>query len=290
MDGTVPAAATSPDAISYEEGWVPAGERRLFRRGWRPALPTAALVNLHGLGDHSGLYEPLAAALAVEGIAVHAPDLPGHGRSPGQRAYVERWDEYLDALDAFTGWVAAREPELPLFILGHSLGGLISLDYAIRRPGHLAGLITAAPPLGEVGVPRVLMLLGRIFARIWPRFAMNVGMDLSGLSRDPAVVETITRDPLFHRRGTARLAADVPAAIARVHEHAEELRVPLLLLHGTADRMVPPDGTTALHERLSDASDVTLRLYDGAYHALFFDTDGEQVRRDVIEWIRAHGG
>lgn len=277
----------------YSDGLVPvAAGVELFRRSWRPERPTAALINLHGLGDHSGLYAPLTEKLAAAGIAVHGLDMRGHGRSPGPRAYVERWDEYVDDLDAFVGWVAERERGLPIFLLGHSLGGLISLDYATRRPSRLAGVIVSAPPLGAVGVPRPLMVLGRIMARVWPRFSLNVGMDLTGLSRDPAVVDAITGDELFHRRGTARLAVEVPAAMARVQATATELRVPLLLLHGTADRMVPAAGTEELARRLggSAAGDVTLKLYDGAYHALFFDWDGERVTADVVEWIRERSG
>lgn len=301
--------AAGPPAVEYDEGFFPAAPGvELFRRSWRPESPTAALINLHGLGDHSALYAPLTEQLAATGIAVHGLDLRGHGRSPGQRAYVDRWDDYLDDLTVFAAWVTEREPGLPLFLLGHSLGGLIALDCAIRRGKHYSGIIAAAPPLGEVGVPPVLMALGKMLARVWPRFALNVGMDLSGLSRNPAVVQTITTDPLFHRRGTARLAAEVPRAIARVHERAGEIEVPLLLLHGTADRMVPADGTRAFYARLGgsqsnviasgeaakpsgrQARDAELRLYDGAYHALFFDDGGDRVAVDVVQWIRERSG
>ena len=286
-------SGAKPAAVAYADGLLTAGGgTELFRRSWCPPRPTAALMNVHGLGDHSGLYAPLAETLAGAGLAVHGIDLRGHGRSPGQRAYVERWDDHLDDLDAFGRWVTQRHPDLPLFLMGHSLGALISLDYAIRRPGRLAGVIAVAPPLGEVGVPPVLMIVGRLLARVWPRFSLNVGMDLSGLSRTPGVVEAITTDPLFHRMGTARLAAEVPRAIARVHERAGELTVPLLLLHGLADRMVPPAGTQAFHARVADAApaalDVQLRLYEGAYHALFFDEDGAKVTADLLEWIGAH--
>lgn len=297
-------------ASLYDEGWFPgSGGTALFRRTWRPERPDAVLVNLHGLGDHSGVYAPLAEQLAAGGVAVHAPDLRGHGRSPGQRAYVDRWDRHLEDLDAFVAHVAAREPGLPVFVLGHSLGGLIALEYALeRRP--VAGVIAAGPPLGEVGVPPVLMQLGRIAARVLPRFSLNVGMDLTGLSRDPAVVEAITADPLFHRRGTARLAVEVPAAIERVHQRARDIATPLLLLHGSADRMVPPAGTRAFFARIADPErarwneagpdapgeytaadrDVTLRLYAGVYHALYFDLGADEVRADTLRWIRARSG
>ena len=113
------------------------------------------------------------------------------------------------------------EGDLPLFILGNSLGGLVVLDYALHYPAGLRGVIAAAPPLGEVGVPPFLMTLGRVMSRIWPRFSLEVGMDLSGLARDPAVVDTMLADPLFHRRGTARLSTEVTAAIQRVQARAE---------------------------------------------------------------------
>ncbi len=302
---------------AYEEGWF-AGSAgtRLFRREWRPPEASAVVVNLHGLGDHSGLYAPLAEALAAEALAVHAPDLRGHGRSPGQRAYVDRWDRHLDDLEAFLRFVAAREPGLPVFVLGHSLGGLIALDYAVGRRGGPAGIIAAAAPLGGAGGPPLLLWPGRTAPRVWPRFSLSASMDLNGLSRDPAVVEAITGDALFHRRGTARLAADVPAAIERVHARAASIGVPLLLLHGTADRMVAPEGSRAFFARIAGrpagadgagagagapwnehgpagpgeyvatGRDVTLRLYDGAYHALFFDLAGDEVRRDLVRWIR----
>ncbi|MBA2628290.1 MAG: alpha/beta hydrolase [Gemmatimonadales bacterium] len=261
------------------------GGVRLFRQSWLPpAPPRASIVNLHGLGDHSGLYAALGEHFAGRGIAVHAFDMRGHGRSPGQRAYLADWREYRDDLDTFVQLVGAVSG--PLFTLGSSLGGLVVLDHALHHPERLSGVIAAAPPLGAVGVPRVLMALGRVMSHVWPRFSLQVGMDLSGLSRDPDSARMIVEDPLFHRRGTARLSTEVTVAIERVHALAPELAVPALLLHGAADRMVPPDGTRAFCGRLP-AGLRTLIEYPEAYHALFADLDAAVVLADIETWIDA---
>ena len=265
-----------------------AGGADLFRQWWRSerGTPRAALVNLHGLGDHSGLYAGLADALPARGIALHACDHRGHGRSSGQRAFINAWDEYLDDLAAFLALVAADEPGIPLFLLGNSLGGLMALDFAIARQPALRGVVAASPPLGAVGVPPLLMALGRVMSRIWPRFSLEVGMDLTGLARDPQIAAALVADPLFHRRGTARLSTEVTAAIARVQRTAPLLTLPLLLLHGGADRMVPPDGTREFFARTT-VTDRTYREYPHAYHALFADIDADVVIRDLAGWIEA---
>jgi alpha-beta hydrolase superfamily lysophospholipase len=260
----------------------------LFYQAWLPAggPARAVLVNLHGLGDHSGLYPNLASYFPARGTAIYAYDMRGNGRSPGQRAYLRRWHEYRGDLHAFLGRVREWEAELPLFLLGNSLGGLVVLEYALQHPLGLAGVIAAAPPLGQLGVPAVLMSLGRMFSRVFPRFSLNVGMDLSGLARDPAVVEAVLADPFFHRRGTARLSTEVTAAIARVQDGAVDLSVPLLILHGSDDRMVPPDGSRRFIANVR-GPDRELREYPGAYHGLFADLNHGEVLRDLERWIDA---
>jgi acylglycerol lipase len=260
----------------YYQAWLPAGPRR-----------RAVLVNLHGLGDHSGLYPTLASHFPTRGIALYGFDMRGNGRSPGQRAYLRHWSDYRGDLHAFIGRVRKSEPGLPLFVLGNSLGGLVVLEYALHYPGALDGVIAAAPPLGDVGVPPLLMALGRAVSRILPRFSLQVGMDLSGLARDPRVVEAILADPLFHRRGTARLSTEVTATIARVQEDASRLVTPLLILHGSADRMVPPDGSRQFFRR-TRLADREFREYPDAYHCLFADLNHEEVLQDLERWIVAH--
>lgn len=292
MAGYRLSAADNPSvstlAHAGQEGWFQgAGGLSLFRRTWRPAAaPKAVLINVHGLGDHSGLYTQLVEHCIARGIVMHAPDVRGNGRSPGQRAYVERWDEYREDLGHFVATVRGEEPGLPVFLLGNSLGGLIVLDYVIHRPEGIRGVIAASPPLGRLGVPAPLLMLGRLLSRVWPRFSLRTGMDLSGLARDPAVMEAVLADPLFHRVGTARLSTEVTAAIARVQDAAPRFPLPLLLLHGSADRMVVPDGSREFIARVGHP-DHELREYPDAYHVLFADVGRERVLTDLEQWIAA---
>jgi alpha-beta hydrolase superfamily lysophospholipase len=284
----MPSPALSP--VGHRDGRFPGlGGIQLYYQAWLPAdaRRRAVLVNLHGLGDHSGLYPNLGSHFPALGVPVYAYDMRGNGRSPGQRAFLRGWQDYREDLRAFLTMVREWEGDRPLFLLGNSLGGLVVLDYALENPRDLAGVIAAAPPLGELGVPPVLMALGRLLSRILPRFSLKVGMDLSGLARDPAVVETVLADPLFHRRGTARLSTEVTAAIARVQARAADLSVPLLILHGSDDRMVLPDGSRRFFANVRQA-DREFREYPGAYHGLFADLNYREVLRDLEQWIDAH--
>lgn len=261
-----------------------AGGARLYCRSWPRADARATLVALHGLGDHSGLYPMIGEVLAAKGIAVLTPDLRGNGRSPGQRGYIDAWDDLREDLGRLVERARAEAPGRPLFLLGMSLGGLVVLDYALDNPRGLQGVIALSPPLGTLGVPAPLLALGRVLSRVWPRFSLETGMDLTGLSRDASVVDRVLADPLFHRRGTARLSTEVTRTIARVQAEAGRLAVPLLVQHGTADRMVPPDGSRRFVARAGHP-DKRLIEYPGAYHALLADLDGERVLADLAAWM-----
>ncbi len=210
----------------------------LFRQRWRPEAPArGVLVNLHGLGDHSALYPAVVERFTSSGFAVHSPDLRGNGRSPGQRGYISRWGVFREDLRRFLAVVGAEEPGLPVFLLGNSLGGLIVLEYALEYPEGLQGVIAASPPLGSLGIPAPLLALGSVMSRVLPRFALRTGMDLSGLARDPAVVETVAGGSplpsLGHRealrrsgrsggagaRGRAAFSASRPSASRQCRPH-----------------------------------------------------------------------
>ncbi len=274
--------------VTHVEGrFAGSGGLDLYRQSWRPiATPKAVFVNLHGLGDHSGLYPELVDYLVARELAVHTFDLRGNGRSAGQRGYVENWGEYLEDLTRFLALVDRDDPGRPLFLLGNSLGGLIALDYASRSPRRLRGVIAVSAPLGELSVPAPLLALGRIMSRVWPRFSLETGMDLTGLARDPTVAERILADPHFHRRGTARLSTEVTGAISRVQAGAGSFGVPLLVLHGSDDRMVSPAGSRRFAAN-AGSSDKQLIEYPGGYHALFADYGREEVLADIGHWIDA---
>lgn len=254
---------------------------------WRPAgEPRGVVVNVHGLGDHGGLYPYLVERLVEAGWWVVGPDLRGNGRSPGQRGHVDRWSDFLDDFRALFALLDREAPGLPRFLIGTSLGGLIVLDYAERYPETLDGVVAVSAALGRVGVPAPLLLLARLLSRVWPTFSLETGMDLSGLAHDPGVSRAILDDPLFHRRGTARLGSETLAAIARVQAGAPALRVPVLLLHGADDRMVPPDGTRTFCTQLS-AADCTYHEYPGGYHALLADIGRDRPLDDLADWLAA---
>ncbi len=256
---------------------------------WRPAgAPSRGVIaSVHGLGDHTALYDVVFDHFARRGWAVHGFDLRGNGRSPGRRGHVDAWSLYRDDLRCFIDYVRQSESG-PLVLLGTSLGGAIVLDYALHHPEHLAGVAAASPALGRPNVPGWMLLLGRILSRLWPTFSLETGFDLSGISRDTAALERITGDRLFHRMASARLSTELAAAGERVRAGARDFRVPLLLLHGSADRLVPPDATRSF-AALADPHLVEYHEYPGAYHALFADIDRAVVLADLEGWIAARG-
>jgi alpha-beta hydrolase superfamily lysophospholipase len=282
-----PATMTQPEteAIHSEATFRTADGLALFRQSWRPAGTTrAVLVNVHGIGDHSSLYPMLPGHFVPRGWSVHTYDLRGNGRSPGPRGHIERWSQLRDDLNRFLAVVRDEESGLPLFLLGNSLGGLVVLDYAFHHPNGLRGVIAIAAPLGRIGTPGWLLTLGRALSHIWPGFTLDTGLDLSGLSRDPAVGDAIVSDPLFHRKASARLAAEVLRTARDLRLNAARFPVPLLLLHGAEDRMVFPEGTRAFFDAVGQPDKDYLE-YPGAFHALLADIGHERVLADLERWM-----
>lgn len=267
-------------------------ELALYR--WPCAAPVRATVALlHGLAEHAGRYAALAERLAAAGIELVAIDLRGHGRSPGARTWVASFDAYLD--DAQALLEAAPRPGTPLLLMGHSMGGTIATCFAIERLAAFAdrthpvsGLILSSPALAPgKDVPRWMLAASRVVSRLWPRYpAMKIEPSL--LSRDPLVVEANRADPLVqHAAVPARTGAEILAAMERIERGRAALRLPVLVYHGTADKLTEPEGSRAFAAHVG-SPDCTLTLYEGAYHETMNDLDRDSVIDALTQWILAH--
>ena len=265
--------------------FVGAGGLTLYYQTWQPQTPVrAVLVIIHGLGGHSDLFNNVVQALVPQGYAIYGFDLRGHGRSEGQRGYLNRWAEFREDLRGFLHLIEAQTHGEPRFLLGHSLGGIIALDYVLRFPMGIAGVIATAIPMGKVGVSPLKLILGRILSKVWPTFSLNTGIDQSASSRDPAVVAASAQDTLRHRQGTARLATEFQAIAVWIQAHAHQLSRPFLSLHGGDDRVAQPQGSHNLFQRIT-FPDKTYREYPGGYHDLYNDLNAQEVMADISAWL-----
>ncbi|MFL5862387.1 MAG: alpha/beta hydrolase [Solirubrobacteraceae bacterium] len=261
--------------------------RRIFWHSCAPAAPPRALVVLvHGAGEHSGRYGHVVTRIVSEGYAVHACDHRGHGRSDGHRALIEDMDDVVRDVDSLVDRAVAAEPGLPVFMLGHSMGGLIGLRYALARQERLSGLILSAALAAIDAVPKPLELVGRALSVIAPR-APLIAIDAALVSRDPAVVQEYRADPLVHHgKLPARTAAQLANAVAHLPPTVGTITLPTLILYGTADGLCPPAGSEMLARRIGSA-DTIVKAYDGLFHEILNEPERETVLDDIVDWLAA---
>lgn len=247
--------------------------------------PKAVVILLHGLGEHSGRYEHVVAALVGAGYGVHAVDHRGHGRSEGPRAFVRRYADFMDDLVAFRHLVAADHPDVPLVVLGHSMGGNLAMGHVLDHQEGIAGLALSGPALTPGASLNPMMIrAAKLLARIAPRLRPD-GLDAEAISRDPTVVARYRNDRLVY---TGKLSAGIAGALLSAMEgfpaRYPELRVPVLILHGTADRLADVAGSRQLEAGAVNAA-VTAHYYDGLYHEVFNEPEQDRVIADLIAWL-----
>lgn len=270
----------------HEEFFAGHGGRRLYEQIWLPEGKTRALLVLvHGLAEHSGRYAVAAERLTGRGYALHTADLRGHGRSDGARCFVRSFDEYLGDLDVLIGRAAGPNGEKPWFLWGHSMGGLIATSWAITRQPPCCGLVLSGPLLR---VPDTfypcLRCLAAPVSRILPRWRA-VRVNFADISRDPQRVSQFQADPwVFHGRLPVRTSAEILRMTRFASERRAAVRLPLLVMHGTADRLCDPAASRDLCTHAA-ASDKTLRLYEGLYHDVLREPESEEVLADLIAWL-----
>ena len=260
---------------------------------WRLHKETTAhqpIILIHGLGDHSRTspYLRLGRFLAERGFEVFAFDRRGSGRSRGLANYAAKWEDLRDDLTRFVDIVEDRCGRLPSLV-GLSFGGLQVLDFALTSPESVHSCVTMAPALDVSGTSPWLRRILPYLASWRPMLSVDPGLDDSALTRDPVVCREYRNDPLWQARTTPALALLTIEAIDRVHARAEQLSPPLLVLHGTADRVVPIGGTRRAFPRFG-SPDKTFREIPGAFHALPIEPepDGEQVCTWIAEWLKTH--
>ena len=261
----------------------------LYYQGWLPANKLkAVLLVVHGLAEHSGRYMNLVNYFVPRGYAVYGFDQRGHGKSPGLRGYVERFSCFLIDLGTFINAVRSRHPDIGAFLVGHSVGGTIAAAYAVSHQDEFDGLILSGTTL-KVGasISPAAIMAARALSLVLPKMGVDV-IDASAVSRDEAVVAAYVNDPLVYRgRIRARLGAELIKAIKALPGQMSKIRLPVLIMHGTADRLSEPEGSRRLYERVS-SSDKTLKLYDGFYHEIFNEPGREQVFADMEGWLEGH--
>lgn len=260
----------------------------LAAQAWLPPAPRAVIALVHGIAEHGGRYEAFAARAIARGIGVVTLDLRGHGRSPGERSYVERFDDYLLDVDAL--WARARElaAGMPMFLMGHSMGGAIALRWAAQRRQAMAGLILSSAALKIGGdVPRLLIALAPLLSR-WLPHLRGTRFDPSVISRAPAVVAAYVNDPLVSLKAPpARTGAELLAAMEANRAAAAGLDLPVYLFHGDADRLTDPAGSREILAAWRGA-DKTLRLWPGSRHETMNDLDREAVIAELLDWVGIH--
>lgn len=261
-------------------------DTRIYYQGWLPeADPKAVLLVVHGLAEHSGRYMNLVNHLVPTGYAVYGMDHIGHGKSDGIKVYVERFEDFTDSLKTYFDEVRAWQPGKPVFLVGHSMGGLIAAAFLLDHQSELAGAVLSGPSVAVPdNVSPAVIFIGKLFSALMPRLGL-IGLDAEGVSRDPEVVRAYKDDPMVYTgKITARLGAELLKAMQRVRAEAANITLPVLILQGGADRIVSPDGARMLYKTIGSA-DKVIKIYDGLYHEVYNEPEHDGVLCDVETWI-----
>ena len=262
-------------------------DTKLYGQAWLPDGPARAVIVIsHGLGEHGGRYAELASRLVEKGFAVYALDHRGHGRSGGPRANIERFDYVVSDLGAFVGRAQRYHPGLPVILLGHSMGGAIALGCALKYENALRALVLSAPALAVAEEPP---LFKRLTVRMLSSLRPDAGVmkiAARAISRDSSVVRAYESDPLvFHGAIPARTVEELLEAMQGLRDRADELRLPVLIQHGSADELVPLAACHPVYQHLGLERRRTVRIYNGLYHEIYNEPEKERVIGDLVSWL-----
>ena len=277
---------------SFEDKWQDKQGITFFLRGWEPEAgkPKALVVLVHGLGEHTARYAHVGKALARAGYALVGFDLRGHGKSGGPRGHASSLDAYMQDIHQFLSLMEQRFPALPHFLYGHSLGGLLALTYAIQYGAALKGVIATGPALrSSLQEQKAKVAMVRLLGSLVPAMTLQSGLDAATVSRDVAVVEAYRNDPLVHDNASLGFGKAALTAIDLCFARARDFSAPLLIMHGTGDKINFFSGSEDFARLVSEAGrDVTLRLWNDLYHEIHNEPEKEEVLQFMIEWLDKH--
>jgi len=261
----------------------------IYVRSWQPATsPIATIVICHGFNSHSGYYTWVAEQLAARGCGVFALDLHGRGQSDGERFYVEQVSDYVQDVGAVVTLAKTRQPGLPVYLLGHSAGGVVSCLYTLEHQEQLAGLICESFAF-QVPAPDFAIAVLKGLSHLAPH-AHVLRLKNEDFSRDQSVVDRMNSDPLIANEvQPTRTVAELARADDRLAREFALITIPVLILHGTADKAAKFQGSQRFFDT-AGSKDKTLKLYEGHFHDPLNDVGKERVMADILEWLDARAG
>jgi len=269
---------------TFDWKWKSRDGLELYARGWKPENPKAVVVLVHGHGEHVNRYNHVADVFTKAGYAMQGFDLRGHGQSTGQRGHTPEYQNLMNDIADFIGDAQRRYPGLPVFLYGHSMGGNQVINYALRSPQNLKGVIATGPWIKLAFDPSAAQLfMAKALDGLVPSFSLASGLNQASLSRDPEVVSKYASDPLVHDKISVRLYNSVYRSGLWALEHAAELKIPMLLMHGTGDKLTSAPASQEF--ALKAGNIVTLCLWDGFYHEVHNEPEKAKVIQTMVDWL-----
>ncbi len=262
---------------------------QLYFKTWLPAgAPRGVVLVVHGLAEHSGRYAHVAEFLNGKGFAVCGFDLRGHGRSEGKRIYIHRFDQHVKDLDVVLSHIKSEYPDLPFFMLAHSMGTTVVLKYLLEKSPEVAGVIlTGTAIMPGADISPILISLSGFVGALMPRLP-TVALNSNTVSRDPAVVKAYHDDPLvYNGKIPARTGAELNRAFKDIQGNMHKLEIPMLIMHGSADQLTNPEGSVRLHQAIA-SKDKRLIMWPGLSHEIMNEPEKQDVLDEIGTWIEAH--
>lgn len=272
----------------YETNWKSKDGLEIFAQAWEPDVvqPKAVVCLVHGLGEHSSRYTHVAEAFNKEGIILFTADLRGHGKSDGARGHINSIEDFMEDIDGLFGQARSRYVGLPLFLYGHSLGGILVLHYTLLRKPNIKGVIATSPGLHTALEKQPLkVLLAKVLGALAPTTSLASGLDANGISHDEKVIQAYNNDPLVHDKVTLGFGRIMLGVTKWTLENAKNFPLPLLLLHGKKDPIAFVSSSTEFAESLKEKS--TLVLWDEGFHELHNEPEKAEVFKTMTLWMDA---